>query len=63
MWATVIDDEIAAIRARHAQRLANEHTRMAIARQREADRRIVAEREKRVELSRAHDFVRQAVAS
>lgn len=61
-WQTIIDDEIAAIRVRHAQRLAAEHARMWVARERANVSRIVAERERRVEERRRHERVAELVA-
>ena len=51
-WASVIDAELLAVRARQTARLAAEHRRMADARQRIEDARIVAAREARIAAAR-----------
>ena len=60
--AAAVDADLIDRRERHAWALHVEHARMAIARQRVTDTRIVAEREQRVNASRAHDIVRKALA-
>jgi hypothetical protein len=62
-WATILDAELLAIRARHAAQLAAEHRRIAVVRQRAEDARIVAQREARISAQRAVTQAREAVTS
>jgi hypothetical protein len=61
-WATILDAELLAVRARQSARLAAEHARIDAERQRIADARIVAAREARVAARRWHDVVREVVS-
>ena len=49
-WATILDTELLAIRARHAAQLAAEHQRIAGVRQRAKDAIIVARRDRLADL-------------
>jgi hypothetical protein len=62
-WATILDGELLAIRARHAAQLAAEHRRIAGVRQRAKDAIIVAQREARIAAQRAVAQAREAVTS
>jgi hypothetical protein len=62
-WATLLDAELVAIRARHAAQLAAEHQRIAGVRQRAEDARIVAAREARIAAQRAVAQAREAVTA